>query len=105
MLQLLVTVTVQPGRAADYIAAFEALAPKVLLEAGCLEYGIYMDSTDSRFDNPVRPDTVVLCEKWSSIETLQHHTRNSPALDEFRQQVKDIKIGSSFVLLTPATKA
>jgi quinol monooxygenase YgiN len=45
---------------------------------------------------------VVLCEKWASIEALQRHTRGSAALDEFRKQVKDIKLASSYVLLTPA---
>jgi len=102
MVQLTVTVTTRPGCVPDYISAFRDLVPKVLLEEGCLEYGIYVDSKDPRFDNPIRPDTVVLCEKWASIEALQHHTRNSPALNEFRRQVKDIKITSSYTLLVPA---
>ena len=102
MVKLIVTVKTHPGRVADYAAAFRALAPRVRLEAGCIEYDIYHDSNDSRFDNEVRPDTVVLCEKWASIEALQRHTRGSAALAEFRKQVKDIKLASSYVLLTPA---
>jgi|SRR5579883_1094813 len=103
MVQLIVTVTTRPGRAAEYVAAFRELAPKVRLEEGCLEYDIYRDSNDPRFDNKVRPDTVVLCEKWSSIDTLQRHTRGSAALDEFRKKVRDIKLESSYVLLIPAS--
>ncbi len=87
---------------ADYVAAFGAIAPQVRLEAGCVEYGIYVDSKDPRFDNEVRPNTLVLCEKWASIDALQTHTRSSPALGEFRKKVKDIKLESSYVLLTPA---
>jgi quinol monooxygenase YgiN len=102
MVQLIVTVTTHPGRALEYVAAFAALASRVRLEEGCLEYDIYRDSTDSRFDNEVRPDTVVLCEKWESIEALQNHTRGSAALNEFRQVVKDIKLRSSYQLLAPA---
>lgn len=102
MVQLIVTVTTQQGRAGDYIAAFNAMAPRVRAEAGCLEYGIFVDSSDPRFDNEVRADTVVLCEKWESIEALQHHTKNSPALTEFRELVKDIKLGSGYRLLRPA---
>jgi quinol monooxygenase YgiN len=102
VIQLIVTVNTRPGRVAEYVAAFNALAPRVRLEEGCIEYGIFVDSTDSRFDNKARPDTVVLCEKWESIEALQRHTRESPALDEFRQRVKDIKLESSYWLLTPA---
>jgi len=43
-----------------------------------------------------------MCEKWASIDALQRHTRGSAALNEFRQQVKDIKLASSYVLLGPA---
>lgn len=102
MIQLIVTVKTRPGRTGEYISAFQALASKVRLEEGCIEYEIYQDSTDSRFDNEVRPDTVILCEKWASIDALQRHTRDSEALNEFRQQVKDIKLASSYVLLHPA---
>jgi quinol monooxygenase YgiN len=102
MVQLIITVTTRPGGVPDYLAAFRSLAPQVRSEAGCLEYDIYLDSTDSRFDNQVRPDTVVLCEKWESIEALQRHTRGSAVLDEFRRKVKDIKIASHYWLLAPA---
>ena len=102
MVQLIVTVTTHPGRATEYVSAFRTLAPRVRLEEGCLEYDIYRDSSDPRFDNEVRPDTVVLCEKWESIVALQLHTRSSAALNEFRQQVKDIKLKSHYWLLTSA---
>src|SRR4051794_34707823 len=98
MVHLIVTVTTHPGRAAEYISAFHALAPKVRLEPGCLEYDIYQDSTDKRFDNEVRPDTVVLCEKWESIEALQQHTKGSAALNEFRQAIKEMKRASQYLL-------
>lgn len=102
MVQLIVTVVTKPGRSADYVAAFKALAPEVRKEEGCIEYDIFRDSDDARFDNKVRPDTVVLCEEWASIDALQKHTRGSAALDAFRKQVRDIKLESSYVLLTPA---
>jgi len=102
MVQLIVTVTTRPGRRDDYVAAFAVLAPQVRLEEGCIEYDIYRDSTDPRFDNEARPDTVVLCEKWKSIESLQRHTCDNVALNAFRQQVKDIKVESRYRLLTPA---
>jgi quinol monooxygenase YgiN len=102
MVKLIVTVTTAQGRIDDYVAAFAAVAPRVRLEEGCIEYNIYRDSTDSRFDNEVRPDTVVLCEKWDSIESLQRHTRSSPALNEFRDVVKEIKVASRYRLLVPA---
>jgi quinol monooxygenase YgiN len=102
MVQLIILVTTRPGGVPDYVAAFGALAPTVRREKGCIEYGIFVDSDDRRFDNEVRPDTVVLCEKWESIEALQEHTRSSTALAEFRQAVKDIKLESHYWLLRPA---
>jgi quinol monooxygenase YgiN len=102
VVQLIITITTRPGRVHDYLAAFSALAPRVRQEKGCIEYDIYLDSDDPRFDNEVRPDTVVLCEKWESVEALQHHTRSSAALVEFRQAVKDIKFDSRYRLLIPA---
>ena len=103
MVHLIITVQVRPGAVADYVAAFTAIAADVRLEYGCLDYNIYRDSTDARFDNVVRPDTVVICEKWESIEALQAHTRDSKVLNQFRQAVRDLKVGSTYVLLTPAT--
>src|SRR5207253_107589 len=105
MVELIITVTTRPGRVAEYVAAFGALALRVRLEEGCVEYDIYVDSDDARFDNEVRPDTVVLCEKWDSIEALQQHTRSSAALVEFRQAVKNIKLESHYWLLRPASNA
>jgi len=102
MIQLIITVKTRPGRVAEYISAFTAMAPGVRSEDGCIEYGLFQDSTDPRFDNTVRPDTVMICEKWKSIEALQHHTRTSPALAEFKSKVSDIKLESSYVLLVPA---
>lgn len=103
MILLIVTVTTQPGRAGEYMAAFLEIAAQVRSEEGCIEYGIYCDSTDERFDNEVRADTVMLCEKWESIEALQLHTRNSAPLKGFREKVKDIKLKSRYRLLTPAS--
>src|SRR5262245_2778447 len=104
VVQLIITIKVRPGSVADYMAAFATIAVDVRLEAGCIEYDLYRDSTDARFDNEKRPDTVVICEKWESIEALQAHTRHSPALNGFRQAVKGMKLESSYRLLTPAAE-
>ena len=68
-----------------------------------LAFTVASTSSARRFDNEVRTNTVVICEKWASIEALQAHTRSSPALNNFRAKVKDIKLESSYLLLTPAT--
>jgi quinol monooxygenase YgiN len=105
MVHLIITVTLRPDSVDDYVAAFAAIAAAVRLESGCIEYDVYRDSTDTRFDNEKRPDTVVICEKWESIEALQAHTRHSSVLNQFRRVVKDIKIESRYRLLVPAAAA
>jgi quinol monooxygenase YgiN len=105
MIQLIITVTTIPGRVEEYIGAFARIAPQVRLEEGCIQYELYRDSNDPRFDNEVRKDTLIICEKWESIELLQAHSRNSEPLIEFRKAVKDIKLSSSYVLLSPLVRA
>jgi len=105
MIQVIITVTTVPGRVEEYIAAFARIAPQVRLEDGCVEYELYRDSDDPRFDNEKRPDTVIICEKWASIEHLQKHSREIEPLIGFRKAVKDLKLDSRYVLLKPIPTA
>lgn len=54
-----------PGRHAEQVAAFEALAPLVRAEDGCLQYDLHVDLDD--------PDHFVVIEQWASREALAAH--------------------------------
>ncbi|WP_406233312.1 putative quinol monooxygenase [Nocardia sp. NBC_01009] len=64
-LRAIVLITTQPGRGAEQIAAFAALAPVVRDEPGCLRYDLHSVNGD--------PDGCVLFEEWASAEALQKH--------------------------------
>ncbi|KQV13802.1 putative quinol monooxygenase [Kitasatospora sp. Root107] len=64
-LRVIVHITTRPGRGAEQVAAFAALAPVVRAEAGCLQYDLHT-VTDA-------PDRFVLLEQWASAEALREH--------------------------------
>ncbi|MCL5260318.1 MAG: antibiotic biosynthesis monooxygenase [Gammaproteobacteria bacterium] len=88
-----------PGKRNAYIEEYKKLAPFVRQEVGCLEYEIFVDSLDLRFDNEKRDNAVVLLEKWESIEALQNHSRSN-FLMEFKEKVKNMRQNSKYELLT-----
>ena len=63
--RLVVTFNVLPGRADEFIAAWPDRLAEVRQEPGCEQYEL--------FRGAVRPDVVVLLERWSSPDTLQAH--------------------------------
>ncbi|GAA0703620.1 hypothetical protein GCM10010193_68170 [Kitasatospora atroaurantiaca] len=65
ILRAVVLITTQPGRGAEQVAAFAALAPVVRAEPGCLRYDLHSVDGD--------PDRFVLLEEWASARALQEH--------------------------------
>lgn len=100
MIFMIYRITVVPGRREDYLKEFVRVSNEVRRQKGCIEYDIYVDSTDARFDNQRRDDVAVIVEKWETIENLQEHGR-SEVMDDFRQRVKELKLISEYELLTP----
>ena len=45
MIRTVVLITAKPGRRDELIAAFQANAPTVRAEAGCIEYAAFVDAT------------------------------------------------------------
>lgn len=101
MIYMIVHVTLFPGKRQEYIEEFKKIAPAVRNEDGCMEYGIFVDSKDTRFDNDKRGDMVIISEKWQSIEALQRHSK-SPLVESFRERIKGLRSSSSYELLIPA---
>ena len=98
MIYMITRVTLLTGKRTEYIEEFKKITGLVLKQQGCIEYDIYVDSTDERFDNPKRDDVVLLSEKWESIEDLQLHSR-SAVMNEFRGRIKGLRANSSYELL------
>ncbi|KTB66717.1 MULTISPECIES: putative quinol monooxygenase [Pseudomonas] len=88
--QLVVMINTQPGKGSQQLAAFQALAPKVRAEHGCLHYDLH----------PVvgNPDSFVLIEKWASKAALDaHHV--APHMVAAAQHNPSFRAGPATVLL------
>jgi quinol monooxygenase YgiN len=102
MLHVLATIDVAPGKRAEFLTHFAWVTPLVRAEAGCIEYGAAVDTpTPIAVQAPVRPDVVIVVEKWESLAHLQDHLK-APHMAEYRQKVAGLVTGVSLQVLEPA---
>jgi quinol monooxygenase YgiN len=100
MIYVVVMVRVKEGKARQFIDLFKSIMPTVHKEKGCIEYkpaidapGAPPDATDS--------NTVVILERWESMEHLQAHM-STPHMAEFFEKQKDLVEDSKIKLLVEA---
>jgi quinol monooxygenase YgiN len=102
MIHVIATVELVEGKRDVFIETFRKLMPKVHAEKGCIEYGPAMDvDTGLAVQEPVRPDTVVILEKWADIPSLKAHLGQSH-MAEYREAVKDLVLNLRLQILQPA---
>ena len=102
MICVIAQIEVAEGRREEFLAEFRKVVPKVLGEAGCLEYGPMVDVPTS-IGAQVRPreEVVTVVEKWESIEALEAHLM-APHMLEYRKSVKPLVVSASLEVLKPA---
>jgi quinol monooxygenase YgiN len=102
MICVVATITAGEGLRDDLLALFRDLVPKVRAEKGCIEYTPMID-TASGLDaqGALRPNVVVMVEKWESVEALQAHLA-TPHMAEFGKQGAKLRLGMTLQVLTPA---
>jgi quinol monooxygenase YgiN len=102
MLHVLATIDIEPGKRVEFLTHFAWVTPQVRAEAGCIEYGAAVDvPTPIAVQSVVRPDVVVVVEKWESLPHLQAHLA-APHMAEYRQRVTGLVKGVSLQILEPA---
>jgi quinol monooxygenase YgiN len=102
MLHVIATIEVVEGKRAAFLAEFRQLVPLVRAEDGCVEYGAAIDvPTAIPAQAPVREDTVVVVEKWATLDALQAHLA-APHMAEYRQRVAGLVRSVSLQILQPA---
>ena len=90
MVHVIATLELTRGTLDYFLSEFKLLAPQVLAENGCLEYGATIDiDCGITAQNPVRPDTVTVIEKWETIEALKTHL-DAPHMLQYRERVKEV---------------
>ena len=79
------------------------VVPDVLQEDGCLQYEPSIDvETNMEVQGETRPNTVVVVEKWESLEALEAHLV-APHMVAYRAKVKDLVNSVAIQVLEPAT--
>jgi quinol monooxygenase YgiN len=102
MIHVLATVTVAPGTRGQFLEVFNANVPAVHAEDGCIEYGAAIDTpTDMAVQAPVRPDVVMVVEKWRDVAALKAHAA-APHMVAFRVKARDWIQSTSLQILDPA---
>lgn len=103
MIHVLATIELHPGRREDFLAEFHQIIPAVRQEAGCLEYGATIDlATDIAAQPELRPNTVVVVEKWASVDALKAHLV-APHMVAYRPKVRDFVAATRLQILAPTT--
>jgi quinol monooxygenase YgiN len=90
------------GKRDAFLKRVHALVPKVRAEEGCIEYGPTVDlPTGFKIQLPIRNNVVTFVEKWTDLKALEAHLA-APHMKEYREDVKDMVIGTKLQVLQPA---
>lgn len=101
VIHVVAVITTKPGQRAAVLDLFNANVPAVLAEEGCIAYEATIDTANA---GPMQaafgPDTFVVIEKWSSMETLGAHAR-SDHMKAYGAQTKDMLADRAIHILSP----
>ena len=101
MVHVIATIRVKPGCMSQFLEIFKSNIPTVLAEAGALEYQPTVDLDTGMPRQVLDADTIVLIEKWSSLDALRSHLV-TPHMLAYREKVKDLVTGISLKVLRDA---
>ncbi len=102
MIHVLAKIQLASDKRDEFLMEFHKLVPLVHAETGCVEYGPAVDATtDIAAQKSVGADTVMIIEKWESLETLKSHLQAEHML-AYRQRVQNLVQGTTLHILTSA---
>jgi quinol monooxygenase YgiN len=101
MIHVLATIELEPGTREQFLPHFLWLTPLVRAEDGCIEYGAAIDlQTEVKAQIPLRPDVVIVVEKWRDLAALRAHSV-APHMDEYRERVRGMMKKVTLQILEP----
>ena len=102
MIHVVAIVTAKPGQRDSVLAAFRANMPAVHAEEGCLLYEPVIDAENALpSQTKVGPDTFCVIEQWSSMATLEAHSR-APHMQAYGAKTRDMLASRVIHILSPA---
>jgi quinol monooxygenase YgiN len=100
MIRTVVLITAKEGRRDELIAAFQANAPTVRAEAGCIEYAAFVDATGlGPYQAKPGPDSCIILEAWESPEALNAHIAQ-PHMIAYGRKTKDLVASRAIHVVT-----
>jgi quinol monooxygenase YgiN len=99
VIHVIAIITAKAGQRAAVLELFAANRPKVLAEAGCIEYGAAVD-VENMGTAAYGPDTFVVIEKWESADHLKAHAA-AAHMKEYGAKTKDMVAGRAIHVLSP----
>lgn len=101
MVYVIASIRVQPGCLSRFLEIFKGNVPAVRAEAGCVEYRPTVDVDAGLPPQLLEPDTVVVIEKWDSLDALRNHL-TAPHMLAYREKVKELVSSLSLKVLQEA---
>ena len=102
MIHVVAVITAKPGQRESLLTQFRANIPAVRAENGCIEYGVACDAEPAlKFQTVYGPDTVVVVEKWESLDALKAHAA-APHMAAYAAKTKDMIASRMIHILSPA---
>ena len=101
MVHVIATIRLNTGVRERFLTEFQRIVADVHAEDGCIEYGAAIDCpTGIGAQPPVRPDVVVVVEKWRDVAALEAHLA-APHMTAYRARVKDLVGSVELQVLNP----
>lgn len=101
MIHVLAVITAKPGQREEILKAFNANAPTVRDEAGCIEYLATVDAENALpMQTPYGEDTFVVIEKWRDMEALRAHAA-APHMATYGAATRDRVASRTIHILSP----
>ena len=101
MVHVIASISVKAGSRARFLEIFKGNVPVVKAEPGYIEYRPTVDVDSGLPPQQKDADTVVIIEKWESVEALRLHLA-TPHMAAYREKVKDLVVKVSLKVLQDA---
>ena len=101
MIHVIAVITAKPGQREAILTHFRANVPAVKAEQGCIEYGAAVDADNALgFQTKYGPDTIVVVEKWESMDALKAHAA-APHMAAYAGRTKELVASRVIHILSP----
>ena len=102
MIHVIAIITAKPGQRDAILREMRANVSAVQAEDGCIEYGPAIDAEGAGpIQTPLGPDTVVVVEKWASLDALRAHA-GAPHMAAYGARTRDMVASRTIHVLSPA---